>query len=305
MNTQDWALVVFTVLSQMSVGAFLVLGIVHFFIERKASLEEADRMADRVLAAVIVTLVLAMAASLFHLGNPLQAYKAVINFDTSWLSREILLGVLFTVTASVFVVMQWLKISDARVRNVIGIIAALIGLGFVYSQSRIYMLPAQPAWNTPITIITFFASTFLLGALAIGAALVANCAAIQRKNADCAASHNMLLRGAIRWIAVASIILVGIEVIVTPLYIAYLGTGPAASRASLEILISDLNLALILRMVFGFVGAGVLAAFLYQNAASKENKFLGMLAFGAFSLVFIAEILARYMFYATQVNIGV
>ena len=43
MNTHDWALVAFTILAQMSVGSFVVLGIVYFFAARSAGSEEADR----------------------------------------------------------------------------------------------------------------------------------------------------------------------------------------------------------------------------------------------------------------------
>jgi len=35
MNVREWALIAFTILAQMSVGSFLVLGVVHFFAARK------------------------------------------------------------------------------------------------------------------------------------------------------------------------------------------------------------------------------------------------------------------------------
>lgn len=305
MNTQEWALIIFTILTEMSVGSFLVLGVVHFFVERKAGLKEADRMSDRVLIAIVVTLGLGMLASLFHLGNPLNAYKAVTNVGQSWLSREILSGVIFTVLALVFVALQWFKIGSARLRDVIALVAAVVGVVFIYFQSRIYMLATQPSWNTPLTTITFYASTLLLGVLAIGAALVANCAVVQRKNPDCAETQSEMLRGAIRWIAIASIILVGIEIIVTPIYLAYLGTGSAATQATLAKMAGEYNLAFIFRMVLGFLGAVVLAAFLYQNTSGSGKKFLGSLAYGAFVLVLIAEVLARFVFYATHVGIGI
>ena len=63
MNAREWALIVFTVLTQMSVGSFLVLGVVHFFAARKAGMEEADRLSDRALLSIVVVLALAMLAS--------------------------------------------------------------------------------------------------------------------------------------------------------------------------------------------------------------------------------------------------
>ncbi len=62
------------------------------------------------------------------------------------------------------------------------------------------------------------------------------------------------------------------------------------------------NLTFILRLVLGFIGAGVLAVFLYQNASSADKKVLGNLAYVAFALVLIAEVLGRYLFYATRVG---
>lgn len=87
MDMREWALVAFTILAQMAVGSFLVLGVVHFLAQRKAGEAEADRLSDRALLAIGPVLVLGMIASLLHLGTPLSAYRAVTNVGTSWLSR--------------------------------------------------------------------------------------------------------------------------------------------------------------------------------------------------------------------------
>jgi anaerobic dimethyl sulfoxide reductase subunit C (anchor subunit) len=306
MNTQDWALITFTILTEMSVGAFLVLAVVHFFVARKAGVQEADRMSDRVLVAIIVTLGLGMLASLFHLGNPLNAPKAVTNIATSWLSREILTGVIFAVLGLIFVAMQWFKVGSAAVRNVIAWIVALVGIVMIYIQAHIYMIPAQPSWNTFATPITFYVTTLMLGVLAVGAALVANYSFVKRKNPEGADTQYELLRSAIRWLAIASIILLGIEFVVLPIYLVYLSTGSATALASLGLMAGRYSLAFILRWVLGFIGAGVLAVFLYQNASSSEKKkVLAYLAYSAFVLVLIAEVLGRFVFYATRYRIGI
>jgi uncharacterized integral membrane protein len=64
--------------------------------------------------------------------------------------------------------------------------------------------------------------------------------------------------------------------------------------------------ALVLRVILAFVGAGVLAVFLYQNAMSVgHEKMLGTLAYTAFVIVLVAEILGRLLFYATNIRLGV
>src|SRR5512141_3045797 len=104
MNVREWALVTFSVLAQMSVGSFLILGLVHFLAQRRAGLAQADRLSDIALLAIWPVLALGLLASLFHLGNPLNAYRAILNVANAWLSREILFGVLFAGVGFAFAV---------------------------------------------------------------------------------------------------------------------------------------------------------------------------------------------------------
>ena len=306
MNVRDWALITFTILAEMSVGAFWVLGAVHYFSARKAGAEQADRLSDRALLAIVPVLALGVLASLLHLGNPLNAYRSVTHLSTSWLSREVLSTVLFLVVGGVFAFMQWKKIASFAVRNVLAWIAALIGLFLVYSMSNVYLLPTQPAWNTMATPVSFFTTTLLLGVLAVGAAFVANYAYIKRAAPDCADIQCVLLRGSLRWFAVASVILLGVELVVTPLYLAYLSAEGGAAAASAAMMYGKFGVVLGLRLVFVVVGAGVLALFLYQNALSPgRERVMGNLAYAAFSLVLVSEVLGRFLFYATHVRIGV
>lgn len=304
MNLREWALVTFTILSQMSVGAFLVLGVVHFYALRKAGEEEADRLSDRALLAIGPVMVLGLVASLFHLGNPLNSYRAVTNLGTSWLSREILFVVLFTILGAVFAFMQWRKIATFAVRNVIAWIAALVGLALVYSMSQVYMLPTQPSWNTLATPVNFFKSTLLLGSLAMGVAFVANYAYVKRQDPDCEAAQCELLRAAFRGISVFAVILLGVELVVLPIYLAVLASGSSLAAAAASQMITEYGLIFALRLILVFVGAGLFGLYLYQLASTPgRESTLANIAYGAFALVLVAEVLARFMFYATQVQI--
>jgi anaerobic dimethyl sulfoxide reductase subunit C (anchor subunit) len=306
MSIREWALIAFTILAQMSVGSFLVLGVVHYAATRRVGMEEADRLSDRALLAIGPVLILGMLASLFHLGSPLSAYRAVSNLGSSWLSREIFFGVLFAVVGAIFALMQWRKISSFTVRVIVALIAALIGVAMVYSMSNVYLLPTQPAWNTLATPIAFFTTTLLLGVLAMGAAFVANYAYIQRKVPGCADVQCMLLRDSLRWIAVASIVLLGVELVVIPVQLAYLAAGPSAAVASAALLFGRYGAVFAIRLGLVFLGAGVLAVFLYENAISPgREKIMGNLAYSAFALVLIAEVMGRFLFYATHVKIGI
>jgi len=306
MDIREWALIAFTILMQLSVGAFVVLGAVHFFATRAKGEVEADRLSDRALLAIGPVLVLGLIASLGHLGNPLNSYRAVANVGSSWLSREILLSVLFTGVGAVFAFMQWKKLGTFLVRTLVAGLAALIGLGQVYSMAMVYQMPLQPAWNNAATPISFFTTTLLLGVLALGAAFVANYAYVQRQTPASAGAQVELLRASLRWFAVAAVVLVGVEFIVTPLQTAYLAASPIAeAQASAALLFSQYSLVLVLRLALVFVGAGILGLFLYRNAMSAgRERIMGTLAYAAFGLVLVSEVLGRFLFYATHVKIG-
>ncbi len=301
---REFALITFTILAQMAVGAFLVLGVVNFFVTRKAGRGEADRMGDRSLIAIIVVLGLGLLASLLHLGNPLGAPRAVTNYATSWLSREILCGVLFATLGVIFAAMQWFKWGTPIVRTIIAYITAAVGVVFVYSMSMIYMLPTQHGWNNLATPISFFTTTLMLGSLAMGAAFVANYSIVKRQDPDCAGMQCDLLRSTLRWIALVSVILLGIEFVVIPVYLLSLATGSPQAVESAKLLAGPLGLTFLIRIIVAFLGAGVFGFFLYQNAQTEgKEKVLGYMAYAAFFLVFVAEILGRYLFYSSQVGI--
>lgn len=301
---REFALVAFTILGQMSVGAFLVLGVVNFFVARKAGHEEADRMSDRALIAIIITLGLGLLASLFHLGSPLSAPRAVTNFATSWLSREILAGVIFAVLGFVFAILQWFKIGPIMLRTVIAYLAALAGIVLVFFMAMVYMLPTQPAWNNLATPVSFFATTLLLGSLALGAAFVANYAYVQKKTPDCGDKQCELLRSTLRWIAVVAVILLGVEFVVIPVYLLSLATGSPQAVESAKLIAGPLGPTFFARIVLAFLGAGVFGLFLYQNAQSPgREKVLGYMAYAAFALVLVAEVLGRIVFYSSQVGV--
>jgi|SRR5690554_3134569 len=306
MDVREWALIAFTILSQMAVGSFIVLGIVYFFVNRKWGEAEADRFSDRALLAIGPVLILGTLASLFHLGNPLNAYRAISNIGESWLSREILTNVLFIGLGAVFAFMQWRKIGSPALRTAIAAVAAIVGVVLVYSMAQVYMLRTAPAWNTLATPITFFTTTFLLGALAVGAAYVVNYAMIKRSDPDCAAAQCDILRSALRWLALAAVLLVGVHLVVQPLYVAYLSNnGTAAASEAVDILMGEYSVLFALRLALVFVGAAILGAFIYRTASTPGREMvLGNLAILAFAVVLVAEVMGRFLFYAMQTNVG-
>ncbi|MBI5651531.1 MAG: dimethyl sulfoxide reductase anchor subunit [Chloroflexi bacterium] len=178
-----------------------------------------------------------------------KAYKAVTNLATSWLSREIFFGVLFAVAGALFAVMQWKKIATFQIRNLVAWVAALIGV------------------------------------LAMGAAFVANYWYVQSKNPGCASEQCVLLRDTLRWFAMASIVLLGFQFVLLPVWVALMA---GTSVESAMMLVGEFGVVFALRLVLVFLGAGVLGLFLYRYASSPgQERVMGTVAYVAFALVLV------------------
>lgn len=305
MDTNELALVIFTVVMQMTVGAFCVLGVAHFFAARRYGAAEADKLSDRALLAIGPFVVFSLLVTLFHLGSPLKAYGAIMNVGSSWLSREILLSVLFCAGGAVFAFLQWRKLTTPTVRNALALVVAAIGIALVLSMAMIYRLSNVPAWDTLATPASFFITTFLLGSLAIGAAFVANFWYIRRKKLDAQSVQSSLLASSLRWIALAALALLGLQFVVLPLYLSALSAQDSAAAATSVTLIAQQGLIFGLRLALLFIGAGLLSAYVYSTASSEGKlRVVGNVTYLAFALVLISELLGRYLFYASMVGVG-
>jgi len=302
MNTREWALLAFTILGQTAAGLMIVLMIVRTFIAEKSGNDLADRLTNRPLFMMVPVMALALLASLLHLGSPLHIVRAIPNIDSSWLSREVVLAVSLVVFAALFTFLQWRQVGSKSLRTVIGWITAVIAAVYVYAMGMVYMIPTQPSWNTFATPLTFIAGSLLLGTLAMAVGLVAGHALEKEKKGEDSNLIHTILQG----LAVTAIFLLGVEFLVLPLYLAYLATQGTAALQSLNMMVGSYGAVLFLRLLVLFLGAGVLAAYLYRNASVLEKeKTLVTLAYSAFALVLVGEVLGRFIFYATHYRIGI
>jgi anaerobic dimethyl sulfoxide reductase subunit C len=299
MDTREWALLAFTILGQAAAGLMIILMVIRAYVAGKAGNQLADQLTDRPVYLVVPLMAVAFLASLFHLGSPLNILRSIPNLGTSWLSREVVLAVIFTAVAAIYTYMQWRKVGSEGARTAVGWIAAVLAFAYIYAMSMVYMLPTQPAWNTLSTPLTFFAGSLLLGALAMAMALVTALDGISREGAD-------LVRTLLQGLAITAIVLLGIQFLVLPIYLAYLSTQGSAGLQSLNMMISSYGGVLFFRLLLIFAGAGVLASYLYRNASvTGKEKTLATLAYSAFVLALVGEVLGRFLFYATHYRIGI
>jgi Fe-S-cluster-containing dehydrogenase component/DMSO reductase anchor subunit len=151
-------LAVMLVLTQLSVGAFVTDFLLRTFSDR-ASATPFDA------ALAVVASLVAVGASVFHLGRPRYCYRAVIGFRHSWLSREIVAFGAFTGVAALDALVLWLGWFGGRLTGALGGVAALFGIAGVACSVLIYTSTRRTTWR-PATVTSKFVLTAAVCGLA-------------------------------------------------------------------------------------------------------------------------------------------
>ena len=170
MAKKEWPLIAFTLLSQTAVGFFLLFTVPLALSGKGTGVSDVQLLRLRSLFIVLILLAVAAALSFFHLGNPLAAYRALNNVRTSRLSREIFFELLLIFLIAVVAWFEWRRSGSQDLRLGLYLLAALAGVGLIWSMAGIYRLEAVPGWNNAMTPFSFFMTAFVLGALGSAAA---------------------------------------------------------------------------------------------------------------------------------------
>lgn len=168
---KERSLVAFTLLAQLAVGAFLTLVALDAWAEALARDPAARALTNGILLAIGPVIAVALAASLLHLGSPALAWRAIANVRGSWLSREVLLAILFAALGAAFAALRATGRGAGSPQTLLAAATALSGIALVYAMARVYRVRTVPAWDSPRTTASFFVTTLLLGALGVGAGL--------------------------------------------------------------------------------------------------------------------------------------
>jgi anaerobic dimethyl sulfoxide reductase subunit C (anchor subunit) len=281
---KERSLVAFTLLAQMAVGAFWALGAVHLWVVRGAG------MADRALLGIPALMLLAVLASFFHLGAPRYAWRALANLRSSWLSRETLFALLFTAASGLVAGLQWFHWGPVAMQDTLVWVAALLGLALIVSMANAYRLRTIPAWDTWATPASFFITACLLGGLAAGAMLALN------------SGIPLEVRGAtLRGIALGAILLVGLELVIVPLWVAGLAPGQGPARRAAAKVTRQHGLIFKLRLALAILAVTVAGIGL---SPWLEGAGIGVTTVAVLGLVLASEMLSRLLFYEARVRHG-
>jgi Fe-S-cluster-containing dehydrogenase component/DMSO reductase anchor subunit len=221
-----WPLIVMTVLTQLSSGAFAAIWL----------LQVTGWLARPALSAIAALVVgqVALAASTLHLGRPAHAYRALKMWRRSWISREVLLFTLFSMVAGAYGTALLLSLGGA---TALGAVTASAGAAGVSASGCIYRVSSRPAWDTPFTLLQFHLTALVLGPLfaaAIGA-------------------------GSARWLTAASAVAAAIAVVAFALRYLRISTSDSVElRGTARLLATWFAWPLVLRGLLLLGGAVVL-----------------------------------------------
>lgn len=265
-----YSLSVFTIMAQAAAGMAILKALFE-------SGDEKRKFPAWGLTALLLFLI-GGAASLSHLGYPLNAPYTITNLFTSWLSREIwavgFFGLLLVLSLFLpHIVIRWLL--------------AASGALLVYVISHVYIVENIAAWNSYLTLIIFSVTSILLGAATL---LVVD---IFRMHGDRMELHELFCSWKPVVIALAFIV----RVVLVPLEVIR-----AEGAVYIPLLDSHLTF-LSCSVVFGGL---LLFRNRLQTAAREKDQTGGFLALVLLAalLLYGAELCGRLFFYSHYSKFG-
>jgi DMSO reductase anchor subunit len=279
MGWHELPLVIFTVLAQCAVGAFILLGALMLM----GRLDEVTlRRLNRPMLIIWVMMGLAFAASTLHLGSPLRAPNALLRLGGSWLSNEIFFGSLFFALGGLFWLLTLLDKVSPQLRKALLGIAMLLGVAFMYATIHVYMIPTVPTWNTPFTPLGFFLTSAMGGALLAQVLLSLS-----------GQGHRLLAR-LLPWLGTLAIVVA----LGTSVAHAMSLAGIQSAIQSAVDLVPNFQGLLLIRMT---LLAAVLALWLF---ALRGVRYQPLVLCAGFVLLLAAEMLGRNLFYNLHMTAG-
>jgi len=287
MNSNEWPLLVFTLTIQFSVGIILLYDL-FLLVPVALKKESLPFRFQMVLLLALVSACIGTAFSILHLGTPANAVKTLSNLSHSWLSREILSVLVYNGMLLVVTILQFRYPAAVRTYKLFIDLTAAVGLVLIYVMSRIYMLPAIPAWNSIFTPIGFFLATLLAGSSLL---------LLFQLNRGSWASQ----KGLAGLIIAIPLIQLGL----LPIHMSWLGEAGDTARLSLNLLVNDYLLAFYLRLGLQILTAAFgFWAFLSIRSDTLKQRQLIIPASIAFLTMAGALIIDRYLFYQQMVPVG-
>jgi Fe-S-cluster-containing dehydrogenase component/DMSO reductase anchor subunit len=296
-----WPLVIMLVLTQLSVGAFCVELVSKQFLA--GELISALRPVHS-LSALVFGL-LALAASVFHLGRPQFAFRAVIGLKHSWLSREILAFGIFALLALLYASANWFGWGttgfDQTCQSILGWGVGVAGLTGIVCSVMIYVFTRRSYWSGARTTVRFVSTALLLGLAAAWLTLLLVSLGPGGEAARTVVrQHGPVLCRTLMGVAVVKLLFEA------SVFRHLRSRQNTPLRRSAVLLVGTLSSPVLARFSLGCLGGVCMPGFLLLEHSVEADSFdsqvyLTITVAMMFVACLVAEILERYLFFTACV----
>lgn len=169
LRSREDPLVIFTLISQAVIGAFLLM-----FIGNLAGIEVIQQLVSSSAYLPMLFVMLGLEAvalflSTMHLGKPHRFYRAFNNLRYSPVSREVAgIAVFFNSLGAHFVMSLFTVEIAQQAATFFAYVAAISGPVAIYFMHKIYRIEARPYWNHWQVLTAFYGNMLTLGSLLTG-----------------------------------------------------------------------------------------------------------------------------------------
>jgi len=291
LRSREDPLVLFTLITQAVVGAFLILFMGPMFGLDMLSQQAHPALRSSLLFGLIGIESFALFISTMHLGKPHRFYRAFNNLKYSPVSREVAavavffnLLILYSLMSSFPELLAWIGPQAVKYFvNLCGWLEVVVGLVALYAMHKIYRIEARPYWNHWQVLTSFYGSMLSLGGLVVGMVYISTLLAQGKQYQS--------LMAALATVIVCGLVIEGIGLVAHRRFLRYQG---GEAEASLQEQAFTFGKAYIARNIL--IGAN--ATIITLLAVMGVNGITGFFAWGTvFTSILAAAFIGRALFY--------
>lgn len=158
----EWSLLIFTYMMNAAAGLCVVSGVFAVHLSRRLTADSFKRFMMLTIFIICGIAGVGSAASITHLGVPLNAPNAINNVFSAWLSREVVVTAAFVGALGV----SFLRLrKTGKFSFLLYGGAMVIGLADIFCMASIYRYTSILTWNDINTYLMFYGTTLTLGAV--------------------------------------------------------------------------------------------------------------------------------------------
>lgn len=292
-------LIVMLVLTQLSVGAFLVGQVLQWDLRDSVILSQILPLQA---ASALAFGLLALAASTMHLGRPWLAYRAVLGLRRSWLSREILAFGLFAALAAVYAIGLWLwPQGHAAWTGLLGPGVVIAGTAGVFCSIMIYHCTRRPFWGGSSTFTKFTLTTLWLGLVTVLMVSVIAAGLDETLNV-----HELMTAFGFR-LCQAIVVVATLKLLHEAALFGHLASKQSTPlNRSARLMLGELAIWSCSRFACGILGGILLPAIIVSDAASSSldrmtGSAIAIVCVASFAFSVMGELLERTLFFTAAV----